>query len=62
MKCCGRKPLFYKTKDGLQKIKDPHWYCCDCNKAYSPEGEQRENWAWVKDENGEFVPRKRRDG
>lgn len=59
MKCCGRKMLFYKTRMGLRALRDPHWFCCGCDKEYTPEGEQRENWAWQKNESGEFVKRKR---
>jgi hypothetical protein len=57
-RCCGRKPLVYKSrfhKGGPQK------FCFKCDRAYTLEtGEQIENWAWMKDNNGDWVRRSRR--
>lgn len=37
-RCCGRKPLVYKRPHRL--------FCCRCNRQFSPEGKQQENWAY----------------
>ncbi len=54
-RCCGRKPIFYKTTRGLQASKDPHHFCCTCGADFTPDGKQRANWAWASAEGG-FVP------
>jgi hypothetical protein len=48
-RCCGRKPLIYKRPTH-------HLFCSRCDRAYDPEShEQIENWAWKKEQQGEFV-------
>ena len=38
-RCCGRKPLVYK--------RPTHYlYCSRCNRGFSPDGRQIENWAY----------------
>lgn len=41
-RCCGRKPMIYK-KPAL------HFFCDRCCAEFDPDGEQRENWAWIRD-------------
>lgn len=60
-RCCGRKPLFYKTARGMQVSKDPHHFCATCAGEFSPDGKQRANWAWTAVEGG-FVPRNTEGG
>lgn len=49
-RCCGKKPLVYK--------KPSHYlFCSRCDKAFNPEGQQIENWAYRKNESDKFVPR-----
>lgn len=55
-RCCGRKPIFYKTRRGMGSQRDPHHFCCRCCAEYDVEGRQRGNWAYLKAENG-FVPK-----
>jgi hypothetical protein len=55
-RCCGRKPLFYRTKSGLKSVTDPHWFCDRCCAEYAMNSEQRENWAWLAVEGG-FTPK-----
>lgn len=54
-RCCGRKPLHYKR--GLTTtLNRPQLFCTRCSAAYDPEThEQLENWAWFKDERGQFI-------
>ena len=49
-RCCGRKPISYKTSSGLRACPDPHYYCSRCNREFSPNGEQRENRSWALDD------------
>jgi len=56
-RCCGAKPIFYKTRNGLRNAPDPHWFCPRCDRAYNINREQRENWAWI-NVDGEFMSRK----
>ena len=44
-RCCGRKPLFYKT-DYRTRARRPHHFCTKCDAEYDAEGVQRRNWAW----------------
>lgn len=46
-RCCGRKPLAYKRPH--------HLFCFRCDKAFNPQGQQIENWAYKKNESGEFI-------
>lgn len=55
-RCCGRKPLHYKTDRGLQRVRDPHHFCCRCDAEFDMDGQQRPNWAWKRD-GDEFVRR-----
>lgn len=49
-RCCGRKPLVYKRMHP-----PPHHYCPRCDRAYDlDDGEQIENWAWKRDNEGVF--------
>ena len=46
-RCCGRKPIFYKTRSGLQTQHDPHHFCTRCCAEFDGEtGVQRTNWQW----------------
>ena len=58
-RCCGRKPLHYKG--GSYRSPDhPMKFCSRCDREYCPDtGIQRENWAWVKDEEGVWTRRNR---
>lgn len=47
--CCGRKPLIYKHP--------PHKFCARCDRAFTMEGEQIENLAYV--QQGEYFARRR---
>ena len=38
-RCCGRKPLVYKRPSF-------HYFCSRCDREYSPDGRQQENWKW----------------
>ena len=60
-RCCGRKPILYKS--GLRtSSKCPHFFCTRCDSSYdATTREQIENWAFVKDERGQFVRRRRVD-
>lgn len=49
-RCCGRKPIFYKTSNGIRSCPDHHYYCSRCRREFSPNGEQRESSSWVIDE------------
>jgi hypothetical protein len=43
-RCCGRKPLVYKTRT-FSSV--PQRYCPRCDRAYDlEENEQIPNWAW----------------
>lgn len=46
-RCCGRKPLFYKTKSGLRSQHDPHHFCCRCCAEFGLDGKQRANWGYA---------------
>lgn len=41
-RCCGRKPLEYKT--GGRRF-----FCHRCSREYAPSGEQQPNWAYALD-------------
>lgn len=44
-RCCGRKPLVYKS--AWSTSTGPHRYCPRCDRAYHlEENEQIPNWAW----------------
>jgi hypothetical protein len=50
-RCCGKKPLHYKG--GWQSNGKSMKFCDRCAREYDPiTGEQRENWAWVKRDDG----------
>jgi hypothetical protein len=53
-RCCGRKPIFYKGGSWRSPLSAPMHFCCDCNREYGPDGQQRDNWAWKKDNAGNF--------
>jgi hypothetical protein len=53
-RCCGRKPLHYKTARGMKERADPHRFCTRCDAEFSMDGQQRANWAWTR-EGAEFV-------
>ena len=44
-RCCGRKPLVYK-RDRPDGIAGEWRFCFRCDRAYSPDGKQINNWAW----------------
>jgi hypothetical protein len=46
-RCCGKKPLSYKRQTDSH-IPGPHFFCHRCCRAFSPDGLQIENWAYVK--------------
>lgn len=49
--CCGRKPLAYKGRRADRQL-----LCCRCDRSYDLDTkQQRENFAWVRNEAGEFV-------
>jgi hypothetical protein len=54
-RCCGRKPLVYKTS--WRTGEGPHKFCTRCDRAYDLEtGEQLKNWAWYQDGSGVWQP------
>ena len=48
-RCCGVKPIVYKRPTH-------RLFCVRCSREYSPQGEQRPNWAWLRITGG-FTPR-----
>lgn len=51
-RCCGRKTITYEGHGlpGRQK------FCARCHRSYDYDtGKQRENWAWKRTQNGEFI-------
>lgn len=51
-RCCGRKPLVYTGRG----ITPRQRFCSRCDRSYDFDtGEQIENWAWRKNDSGEFV-------
>ena len=53
---CKRKPLLYKRAHGPNDPINGFHFCFSCDRAYSRStGEQIENWAWKKGENGEWI-------
>lgn len=45
-RCCGRKPLTYKT--ARHTGTPPHFFCATCDRAYDLETRQQiPNWAWT---------------
>lgn len=56
-RCCGRKPIFYKGGSWRSPPGSPMHFCCGCQREFGPDGEHRPNWAWMKDSNGQLVPR-----
>ena len=53
-RCCGRKTHPYKTKYGLRSWPDPHSCCFRCGREYKANGEQRSNYAYLKDAEGNY--------
>jgi hypothetical protein len=52
-RCCGRKPIVYKSKWATSA--GPHRYCPRCDRAYDlEENEQIPNWGWRKLADGTF--------
>lgn len=52
-RCCGRKPLVYKTLKYTGER--PQKYCPRCDRAFDIKtGEQIKNWAWQLDEHGRW--------
>lgn len=49
-RCCGRKPLVYKRPRAFL-------FCQRCNREFTPDGKQVQNFAWVHHPTiaGEFV-------
>jgi hypothetical protein len=45
-RCCGRKPLFYKRPTDTY-VPGPHHFCTRCDAAFSADGQQIDNWAYV---------------
>lgn len=45
-RCCGRKPLHYKGGSWRSPRGAPMFFCCECNREFGPDGQQRSNWAW----------------
>lgn len=48
-RCCGRKPLVYRSDPLAGARCDPWRYCDRCHRAYSGalgSGEQVESWGW----------------
>lgn len=44
-RCCGRKPLEYKSRE--PGFPDGHKFCPRCDRAFDRfDGEQVKNWAW----------------
>jgi hypothetical protein len=57
-RCCGRKPIHYKGGGWQSPPGAPFKFCFRCDRAFDVEtGEQRENWAWQRNENGELERR-----
>lgn len=53
-RCCGRKPMHYKG-GAWNSPRRPMLFCCRCDREYDPEThEQRSNFAWEKNEAGEW--------
>lgn len=49
-RCCGIKPIVYRGPN-------PYLFCSRCDRAFSPDGQQIENWAWLL-QDGKFVRRR----
>ena len=45
-RCCGRKPIFYKGGSWRSPLGAPLHFCCECNREFGPDGNQRANWAF----------------
>ena len=56
-RCCGRKPLTYRTAQ-TAFVTPPYHFCPRCDRSYDMDGAQIESWAW-KRAGDEFVPRER---
>lgn len=54
-RCCGHKPIFYKGGSWCSPLGSPKYFCTRCARDFGPDGEQRENFAWVKNNAGDFV-------
>ncbi len=55
-RCCGSKPIDYKTWSRTGER--PHKFCHHCCRAYERgTGEQIENWAWHRDDAGRWFCR-----
>ena len=51
-RCCGRKPIVYKSK--WSTAEGPQKFCTRCDRSFHLEtGEQIPNWAWCQ-VNGEW--------
>lgn len=60
-RCCGRKPMVYKSKWSTNT--GPCRYCPRCDRAYGLEYDsQIDNWAWKRDKSGEFISQTNRKG
>lgn len=58
-RCCGRKPMVYKTSRGTSR---PQRFCPRCDRAYDlHENEQIDNWVW-KQVDGQWVCQTNRKG
>lgn len=50
-RCCGRKPIVYKTERGPRYPRGH--FCYRCGRSFNLETrEQQENWAWKRDGDG----------
>ena len=48
-RCCGRKPIEYRRSP------DHHFFCGRCDRDFSPNGEQRQNFAYRLGGDGNYV-------
>jgi len=55
-RCCGRKPVHYKTKSGLRSQPDPHFFCTRCDSTFGTDGKQRPSIMYLAAEGG-LTPR-----
>lgn len=52
-RCCGRKPMVYKSRTSTST--GPHRFCVRCDRAYDlEENKQIPNWAWKRLPDGTF--------
>lgn len=60
-RCCGRKPMVYKSKTSTST--GPHRFCPKCDRAFNLEsGHQIDNWAWKHNAQGQWIKRPYRKG